>query len=216
MPAAEPRTDHHGRADRGSAAQHGSFAVRTLCANLPMKVAPSSSSLTSSKNCGRSATLPRVMRQGKVVATTDPQAVSADALARLMIGRSMPHAERSGSPPAAGEAQLVVEDLSTVPTEPHIVPLDHVTLTAKAGEIVGIAGVSGNGQEELVRLLSGEVQLTEFSSAAFATGLHCDWRTRRFRPAAAWSCLRSGRTLGTRSRRLPLTCAQCTIDRTAG
>jgi len=100
-----------------------------------------------------------VMRQGKVVATTDPQAVSADALARLMIGRSMPHVERSGSPPP-GEGQLVVEDLSTVPTEPHVMPLDHVTLTAKAGEIVGIAGVSGNGQEELLRILSGEVQLT--------------------------------------------------------
>jgi ABC-type uncharacterized transport system ATPase subunit len=101
-----------------------------------------------------------VMRQGKVVATTDPQAVSADTLARLMIGRSMPHAERSESLPAAGEVQLFVENLSTVPTEPHVVPLDQVTLSAKAGEIVGIAGVSGNGQEELLRLLSGEVQLT--------------------------------------------------------
>jgi general nucleoside transport system ATP-binding protein len=111
-----------------------------------------------------------VMRQGKVVATTDPQAVSADALARLMIGRSMPHAERSGSPPAPGEAQLVVEDLSTVPTEPHVVPLDHVTLTARAREIVGIAGVSGNGQEELVRLLSGEVQLTELLAQRLRLG----------------------------------------------
>ena len=36
-----------------------------------------------------------VMRQGRVVATTDPQAASADALARLMIGRSLPHAERA-------------------------------------------------------------------------------------------------------------------------
>jgi simple sugar transport system ATP-binding protein len=100
-----------------------------------------------------------IMRQGRVVATTDPQAVSADTLARLMIGRSMPHAERSDSPPQGGEAQLVVDDLSTIPTEPHIVPLDHVTLIARAGEIIGIAGVSGNGQEELLRLLSGEVQL---------------------------------------------------------
>ena len=100
-----------------------------------------------------------IMRQGRVVATTDPQGVSADTLARLMIGRSMPHAEKSGSPPQGGEAQLLVDDLSTIPTGPHIVPLDHVTLIARAGEIVGIAGVSGNGQEELLRLLSGEVQL---------------------------------------------------------
>jgi general nucleoside transport system ATP-binding protein len=100
-----------------------------------------------------------VMRQGRVVATTDPQTASADALARLMIGRSLPHAERVASP-AQGDVLLVVDDLSTAPTEPHGVALDHVTLRVRAGEIVGIAGVSGNGQTELLRLLSGEALLT--------------------------------------------------------
>jgi general nucleoside transport system ATP-binding protein len=100
-----------------------------------------------------------VMRQGRVVATTDPQTASADALARLMIGRSLPHAERAASP-AQGDVLLVVDDLSTAPTEPHGVALDHVTLRVRAGEIVGIAGVSGNGQTELLRLLSGEELLT--------------------------------------------------------
>jgi simple sugar transport system ATP-binding protein len=101
-----------------------------------------------------------IMRQGKVVATTDPQAVSADTLARLMTGRSMPHAERNDSPPATGEVHLAVDDLSTLSTEPHLIALHQVTLSLNGGEIVGIAGVSGNGQEELLRLLSGEVQLT--------------------------------------------------------
>jgi general nucleoside transport system ATP-binding protein len=100
-----------------------------------------------------------VMRQARVVATTDPQAASADTLARMMIGRSLPHAQR---PPTSAEGRelLVVDDLSTAPAETHDVPLDHVTLRVRAGEIVGIAGVSGNGQTELLRLLSGEDLLT--------------------------------------------------------
>jgi general nucleoside transport system ATP-binding protein len=96
-----------------------------------------------------------VMRQGRVVATTDPQATSADALARLMIGRSLPHAQKAAAP-TQGRMRLVIDDLSTAPTEPHAVSLDHITLRVRAGEIVGIAGVSGNGQAELLRLLSGE------------------------------------------------------------
>jgi general nucleoside transport system ATP-binding protein len=100
-----------------------------------------------------------VMRQARVVATADPQAASADTLARMMIGRSLPHAQR---PPTSAEGRelLVVDDLSTAPAETHDVPLDHVTLRVRAGEIVGIAGVSGNGQTELLRLLSGEYLLT--------------------------------------------------------
>jgi ABC-type uncharacterized transport system ATPase subunit len=104
-----------------------------------------------------------VMRQGRVIATTDPRAVSADTLARLMIGRSMPHAERAGSP-AQGKVLLIVDDLSTIPSEPHLLALDHVKLSVAAGEIVGIAGVSGNGQEELLHLLSGESRLTGAAS----------------------------------------------------
>jgi simple sugar transport system ATP-binding protein len=100
-----------------------------------------------------------VMRQGRVVATTDPQAQSADALARLMIGRSLPHAERAAAP-GQGPVLLVVDDLSTRPADSHGVALDHVTLRVRAGEIVGLAGVSGNGQTELLRLLSGEALLT--------------------------------------------------------
>ena len=66
-----------------------------------------------------------------------------------MIGRSMPHAGEERWPPAPGKVLLMVDDLSTVPSEPHLLALDHVKLSAAAGEIVGIAGVSGNGQEEL-------------------------------------------------------------------
>jgi general nucleoside transport system ATP-binding protein len=111
-----------------------------------------------------------VMRHGRVVATTDPQAVSADALARLMIGRSMPHAERKSAPPAAGSTQLVIDNLTTAPMTPNAVALEHVTLEVKAGEILGLAGVSGNGQEELVRLLSGEDAATGPAAARLRLG----------------------------------------------
>ena len=110
-----------------------------------------------------------VMRQARVVATTDPQAVSADALARLMIGRSMPHAERSASR-APGDIELVVDELSTLPTEPHVMPLKNVSLSVRGGEIVGIAGVSGNGQEELIRLVSGEQQLSNSAAQRLRLG----------------------------------------------
>jgi general nucleoside transport system ATP-binding protein len=112
-----------------------------------------------------------VMRQGKVVATTDPQAVSADALARLMIGRSMPHAERRGAAPQVGELRLVIDGLSTQTSDPHAVPLQNVTLNVNSGEIVGIAGVSGNGQEELMRVVSGETELVDTVAQRLRLGL---------------------------------------------
>ena len=58
----------------------------------------------------------------------------------------------AGRPPP----RLVVNDLSLEPDEPHGVRLDHVSLELKGGEILGIAGVAGNGQDELFAALSGE------------------------------------------------------------
>lgn len=104
-----------------------------------------------------------VMRQGRVVATTDPQTATTDALARLMIGRNLPHARRAATP-AEGRVVLVVDDLSTRRTDLRDIALDHVTLRLRAGEVVGIAGVSGSGQSELLRLLSGEDLLMDEES----------------------------------------------------
>src|SRR6267378_652506 len=52
--------------------------------------------------------------------------------------------------------RLVVNDLSLVPDDPHGVRLEHISLELKGGEILGIAGVAGNGQDELFAALSGE------------------------------------------------------------
>ncbi|WP_181703168.1 ATP-binding cassette domain-containing protein [Chthonobacter albigriseus] len=99
-----------------------------------------------------------IMRGGKVVATVDPTATTADDLARLMIGSALPHPVR---PPRelSPKPALTVDDLVLPAADPFAMALDHIALKVHPGEIVGIAGVSGNGQAELVRVLSGETRL---------------------------------------------------------
>jgi simple sugar transport system ATP-binding protein len=95
-----------------------------------------------------------VLRGGKVTGTCDPRRESSASLARMMIGGDLPHPRH---PPArAGEARLVVDGLSLPADDPFGTALKDVRLTVNAGEIVGIAGVSGNGQKELMAALSGE------------------------------------------------------------
>ena len=50
----------------------------------------------------------------------------------------------------------IVNDLSLEPDDPHGVWLEHISFELKGGEILGIAGVAGNGQDELFAALSGE------------------------------------------------------------
>jgi general nucleoside transport system ATP-binding protein len=94
-----------------------------------------------------------VMRRGKVVDSTTPaQSTQAD-LARMMVGR--PVLLRVDKKPAQpGEVALKVEDL-VVADDRRQVAVDGLSLDVRAGEIVGIAGVEGNGQNELVEAISG-------------------------------------------------------------
>jgi simple sugar transport system ATP-binding protein len=96
-----------------------------------------------------------VLRAGRVTGECDPRRETAATLARLMIGAELPAFERetSGAP---GEARLEVAGLTVPAADPFGVDLRDVELTVHAGEIVGIAGVSGNGQQELLAALSGE------------------------------------------------------------
>lgn len=110
-----------------------------------------------------------VMRHGKVVATVDPTMATADDLARLMIGQSPPHPRRSPAV-ATGNAALVVDDLSHAPADPFAMPLQNIALEVRPAEIVGIAGISGNGQAELMRLLSGETRLPAEHSGRIRLG----------------------------------------------
>jgi simple sugar transport system ATP-binding protein len=96
-----------------------------------------------------------VLRAGRVTGTVDPRRESAQSLARMMIGKDLPAAAHP-EPSAEREERLVVSGLSLPADDPFGTRLTDVALRVHSGEIVGIAGVSGNGQKELMTVLSGE------------------------------------------------------------
>jgi general nucleoside transport system ATP-binding protein len=96
-----------------------------------------------------------ILRGGKKVATCDPRKETAGSLARMMVGGEIGEVKAAAGR-AAGAPRLVVNNLSLDPDDPHGVRLQAVCLEVRRGEIVGIAGVSGNGQDELFAALSGE------------------------------------------------------------
>lgn len=95
-----------------------------------------------------------VLRGGKVTGTCDPRQESNASLSRLMIGAEPPQLEHHDRTP--GEPVLQVQDLTLARESPFGVDLQDIGFEVRAGEVVGIAGVSGNGQRELLYALSGE------------------------------------------------------------
>ena len=95
-----------------------------------------------------------VLRHGKVVATCIPAEETARSMAEMMIGGelSMPTA-REFTP---GNTLLELNSLSLASLDPFGTSLANVSLTLRAGEVMGVAGVAGNGQDELLLALSGE------------------------------------------------------------
>jgi general nucleoside transport system ATP-binding protein len=94
-----------------------------------------------------------VIRRGKVVGTRIPAETDEDDLAALMVGRNVQLVvDRGVSHP--GEPTLVVSDLKVVDDRGHQ-SVNGVSFEVRAGEILGVAGVAGNGQEELVEALTG-------------------------------------------------------------
>ena len=95
-----------------------------------------------------------VLRGGQVTGEVDPSQETNASLSRLMIGAEPPALRHRASAP--GETVLQVEGLSLPRRDAFAMPLDDVWLQVAAGEVLGIAGVSGNGQQELMAALSGE------------------------------------------------------------
>ncbi len=95
-----------------------------------------------------------VLRRGKLAGSGEPRKLGADAMARMMIGSQTipPPAARSGK---SGDIRLEIDGIEALNDvgEPAVKGL---TLTVRGGEIVGIAGVSGNGQRQLVEVLAGQ------------------------------------------------------------
>ena len=96
-----------------------------------------------------------ILRGGKVVATCDPREESARSMAELMIGGDLK--DLSGKEAGvSGEVRFVVSDLSALGEPPFGTSLKDISFTVRSGELLGIAGVAGNGQNELLQVLSGE------------------------------------------------------------
>ncbi|MFY8118299.1 MAG: ABC transporter ATP-binding protein [Roseateles sp.] len=94
-----------------------------------------------------------VMRAGQVVQTCEIAQTSAEDLAEAMVGRKV-NLGRMGAAARVGPSQLEVQGLQ-LRNSHGVSLLRDVSLSLRAGEIVGLAGVSGNGQSELLEVLSG-------------------------------------------------------------
>ncbi len=94
-----------------------------------------------------------VMRLGKVVGQTTPGETSEAELATMMVGRSVELVvnKREANP---GKPVLELDDL-TLTDQRGVTVVDHVSLTVRAGEVVAVAGVQGNGQTELTEAITG-------------------------------------------------------------
>jgi len=97
-----------------------------------------------------------VMRDGKVVGRVQTKDTNAAELARMMVGREV--LLRVEKPePKVGEPELVVSNL-TLTKRDGSKPINDVSFQVRKGEIVGIAGVEGNGQTELIEALAGLIE----------------------------------------------------------
>jgi simple sugar transport system ATP-binding protein len=95
-----------------------------------------------------------VLRAGRVTGEVDPTQETNASLSRLMIGAEPPQLQHQATEP--GAVVLAVRDLHLARDDQFGIDLKAVGFEVRAGEIVGIAGVSGNGQKELMAAMSGE------------------------------------------------------------
>jgi ABC-type uncharacterized transport system ATPase subunit len=98
-----------------------------------------------------------IMRGGKTVATLDPHEASAERLTELTVGQTVPLPARTQHP--GGPTRLNVGALTYARSDGRVM-LNNLSFHVRAGEIYGIAGVSGNGQAELAEALIGAVEPT--------------------------------------------------------
>jgi simple sugar transport system ATP-binding protein len=103
-----------------------------------------------------------VLRHGKVVGSCNPQVETAASLARMMVGNEIALVSRA-APVKSGGANVLMslKGLNQPPAGPFSTSLKDISLDLKAGEIIGIAGVAGNGQGEFFDAVSGEIKQSD-------------------------------------------------------
>jgi ABC-type uncharacterized transport system ATPase subunit len=104
-----------------------------------------------------------ILRAGKVTGVCDPRLETTSSLARMMIGREIPACRHEPSK-TIDEGRLTIASLSVKSDDPFGIDLHDINLMVHGGEIVGIAGISGNGQRELMAALSGEALVSDPAS----------------------------------------------------
>ncbi|HWJ86813.1 MAG TPA: ABC transporter ATP-binding protein [Pelagibacterium sp.] len=97
-----------------------------------------------------------ILRHGKVVGTCIPRDETAASIARMMVGADIHQIRPARARPVSAEPLLSVSGLSVEARDIFGTPLKDVSLDIYPGEIVGIAGIAGNGQSELFDAISGE------------------------------------------------------------
>ncbi|MCC7322045.1 MAG: ABC transporter ATP-binding protein [Rubellimicrobium sp.] len=97
-----------------------------------------------------------ILRLGRVVGACDPRAASAHELAELMVGSSLRPPARAAR--AEGDTVLEIRGLSAPSPSAFGTALHDISLALRKGEVLGIGGVAGNGQDELLLALSGEMR----------------------------------------------------------
>lgn len=96
-----------------------------------------------------------ILRRGKVVGSCTPREKSARELAEMMIGTTLTPPEKAAK--ELGEIALEVRGLSVASLNQFGTSLKDISFAVRKGEVLGIGGVAGNGQDELLLALSGEV-----------------------------------------------------------
>ncbi|MCB2127916.1 MAG: ABC transporter ATP-binding protein [Rhodobacteraceae bacterium] len=127
-----------------------------------------------------------VMRRGEMTATVKTAETSPEELAELMVGRKV-LLDVAKSPARPGKMVLEVENLKVVDAD-KVERLKGISFNIRAGEILGIAGVAGNGQSELLEVLGGIAHGTGHirlnGQELDLTGQHSDGQSRRARGIA--------------------------------
>jgi len=96
-----------------------------------------------------------IMRMGRVIAECNPKRETAKSMAEMMIGTKL-HAPKRVKSKKKSKTLLQIQNLSWMPEDQFACGLEDVSLELQSGEVLGIAGIAGNGQSELMDMLTGE------------------------------------------------------------
>jgi simple sugar transport system ATP-binding protein len=112
-----------------------------------------------------------ILRRGRWVASREVRHIDVPGIAELMIGNALPPVQAARAEATSRIPALEIHDL-LVRGDHGLPAVKRVTLTVNTGEILGIAGVSGNGQRELVQAIGGQRDIESGSIAAFGIPYH--------------------------------------------